>query len=122
MKASGGKSTLQLAESEEGATLLLVRAGAMLSLPLHVGVVMPSHPVSGTMGMHRRATRRTLMGTAWSPLQEEATQVVVVAKIGEEVVVASIRKGRGALRLSALRSKSLPNVVGAQVGGAVDLT
>merc|ERR1711936_606054 len=33
------------------------------------------------------------------------------------VVVASTRKERGALRLSALWSKSLPNVVGAQVGG-----
>ena len=60
------------------------------------------------------------MGTAWILLQEEVTQVVVVAKIGE-VVGASIIKGRGALRLSALRSKSLPNVVGAPVGGAMDL-
>ena len=61
------------------------------------------------------------MGIAWTPVQEEVTQVVVVLEIGE-VVGASIIKGRGALRLSALRSKSLPNVVGAQVGGAVDLT
>ena len=121
MKASGGKSTLQLAASEE-VVMLLLKVGAMLPLPLHVGVVMPSHPVSGTMGMHQREIRRTLMGTAWGPLQAEATQVVVVARIGVEVVGASIRKGRGALRLSALRSKSLPNVVGAQVGGAVDLT
>ena len=121
MIASGSKSTVRLAASEEVAMLLL-KAGAMLPLPLHVGVVMPSHQVSGSMGMHRRATLRTLMGTTWGPLQVEATQAVVVVRIGEEVVGAPIRNGIGALRLSALRSKSLPNVVGAQVGGAVDLT
>ena len=83
---------------------------------------MPSHQVSGLIGMHRREILRTLMGTAWGPLQAEATQAVVVAGIGVEVVGAPKETGRGALRLSALRSKSLPNVVGAQVGGAVDLT
>ena len=110
MIASGSKSTVQLAASEE-VVMLLLKVGAMLPLPLHVGVVMPSHQVSGSMGMHRRATLRTLMGTTWGPLQVEV----------EEVVGAPIRNGIGALRLSALRSKSLPNVVGAQVGGAVDL-
>ena len=120
MKASGGKSTLQLAQSEEGATLLLLRAGAKLPLLLHVGVVMLSQTVSGTMSMHWRGLPRTWMGTAWILLQEEVTQEVVVAEIGE-AVGASITKGRGAHRLSALGSKSLPNVVGASVGGAVDL-
>merc|ERR1712208_12676 len=44
--------------------------------------------------------------------------VALVAVVVEVVVVASTTKERGVLRLSALWSKSLPNVVGAQVGGA----
>ena len=60
------------------------------------------------------------MGTAWIQLQEEVTQEVVVAEIGE-AVGASVTKGRGAHRLSALGSKSLPNVVEAPVEGAVEI-
>ena len=121
MIASGSESTVRLAASEEVAMLLL-KVGAKLPLPLHVRVAMPSHQVSGLIGMHRREILRTLMGTARGPLLAEATQAVVVAGIGVEVVGAPNETGRGALRLSALRSKSLPNMVGAQVGGAVDLT
>ena len=62
------------------------------------------------------------MGTAWIQLQEEETQEAV-EMVSEmcEAVAASITKGRGAHRLSALGSKSLPNVVGAPVEGAVEI-
>ena len=128
MKASGGKSTLQLAQSEEGATLLLQRAGAKLPLLLHVGVVMLSQTVSGTMSMHWRGTLRTWMGTAWILFQEEATleAVVEVSDVSEvsevlEAVAASATKGRGVHRPSALGSESLPSVVGAAVEGAEEI-
>ena len=81
MKASGGKSTLQLAASEEVVMLLQPRAGAKLLLLLHVGVVMlPPQTLTGTMRMHWRGPPRTmmLMGTAWIQLQEEETQEAVV--------------------------------------------
>ena len=77
------------------------------------------------MRLHRRGILRARMftGTAWTRIREEApreavAQVAVVVEAVEVVVVASTTKDRGVLRLSALWSESLPNVVGAQVGGA----
>ena len=93
-----------------------LRAGARLHLPTLMRTAMR---------VHRRGPLRAkiLMGTAWNKIREEVTReavamVAVVVEVVEVVVVASTRKERGALRLSALWSKSLPNVVGAQVGGA----
>ena len=77
------------------------------------------------MRLHRRGILRARMftGTAWTKIREEASReavalVAVVVEVVEVVVVASTTKDRGVLRLSALWSESLPNVVGAQVGGA----
>ena len=115
MTVSGSKSTLLLAPSDE-VVMPRLRAGARLHLPTLMRTAMR---------VHRRGPLRAkiLMGTAWNKTQEEVTReavamVAVVVEVVEVVVVASTRKERGALRLSALWSKSLPNVVGAQVGGA----
>merc|ERR1712215_635231 len=61
-----------------------------------------------------------LTGTAWTRIQEEGSReaVALVAVVVEVVVVASTTKERVVFRLSALWSKSLPSVAGAQVGGA----
>ena len=68
------------------------------------------------------------MGTAWNLLQEEATleAVVAVSDVSEvsvkcEAVAASITKGRGVHRPSALGSESLPSAVGALVEGAKEI-
>ena len=115
MTVSGSKSTLLLAPSDE-VVMPRLRAGARLHLPTLMRTAMR---------VHRRGPLRAkiLTGTAWNKSQEEVTReavamVAVVVEVVEVVVVASTRKERGALRLSALWSKSLPNVVGAQVGGA----